>query len=539
LAQYRELGPPFDTTSETEATDPMTGFAGAKPIGVRCKGGAMGAGEDLTNFSDLVLGQGAADQVAIIDGPRRHNYSALRGAVAALVAELHRLHLEPGSRIGILGPNSFFWVAAYLAAVKVGVAVPFSDKCTPAELSAQAEWVGCSALLTDRRTLRRYGAAFVGPVVTEEAVSRSAEAHLDATPVDPSADAALMFTSGTTSRPKAVRVTHANLRANTASIVSYLQLTQSDRALAILPFHYCFGASLLHTHLAVGGSLVLCNTFAFPETAVELIDRETCTVFAGVPSSFQLLLRTSTYASRPLPTLRLVQQAGGRLAPDRIRELADAQPSSALFVMYGQTEATARLSYLPPAMLEHKVGSIGRGIPGVNLEVVDEAGLPVGPGENGEIVASGGNISPGYYRDPESTALKFPGGVLRTGDLATVDADGYIYIVGRSAEFIKSWGHRISPQQVEEAALAHPDVADAAVVGLPDPEAGESINLVMVPSGSDADFNESDLLIHLRERLPKHMLPKEVHLLDSLPLNASGKVARPQLRAMLQAKQAR
>lgn len=499
----------------------------------------MGAPDSLTNFSDLLLCEGKADQVAIIDGPRRYNYGDLRSAVAALASELRANHIGPESRIGILGPNSFFWVAAYLAAMKVGIAVPFSDKVTSAELVSQVEWVGCSVMLTDRRTLRRVATEFQGLVVTDEVLSQSAAAAVDAAPFDPRSDAALMFTSGTTSQPKVVRVTHNNLRANTASIVAYLRLTQSDRALAILPFHYCFGASLLHTHLAVGASLVLCNTFAFPETAVELIERESCTVFAGVPSTFQLLLRTSSYATRRLPTLRLVQQAGGRLAPDRIKALVDAQPASQLFVMYGQTEATARLSYLPPEQLEQKMGSIGRGIPGVTLEVVDETGRPVAPGEQGEIVAHGENISPGYYRSRELTALKFPGGSLRTGDLATIDAEGYIYIVGRSAEFIKSWGHRVSPEQIEEAAMAHPRVSDAAVVGMPDPEAGEAINLVVVLTGSDPDFAESDLRNHLRERLPKHMLPKEMHRVDSLPLNASGKVERSHLRTMLQARQAK
>ena len=247
--------------------------------------------------------------------------------------------------------------------------------------------------------------------------------------------------------------------------------------LVILPFHYVFGASLLHTHLAVGGSVVLCNTFTFPETAVDLIDKEACTGFAGVPSSYQLLLRASSYGNRKLPSLRKVQQAGGRLTPALIEELAAAQPGAELFVMYGQTEATARLSYLPPDLLAEKLGSIGRGIPGVTLEVLNEAGAPVVPGEQGEIVARGANISPGYYNDPEETERKFPDGTLRTGDLATVDSEGFIFIVGRSGDFIKSWGYRVSPQQIEEVALAHPGVSEAAAVGLPDLEAGEAVTL--------------------------------------------------------------
>ncbi|MCB0910099.1 MAG: AMP-binding protein [Propionibacteriaceae bacterium] len=499
----------------------------------------MRPGEALLNISDFLLAGGHDDDVAVIDGRSRYTYAELRVHAARIVAELERSGVEPGSAIGVLAANSFFWVAAYLAAMKLGVVVPLSERNTVGDLAAQAEWVDLAAVLIDRRAERRLGAAFGDRLrVTDAILAGTAEANWPDRVTDPASDAALMFTSGTTSRPKAVRVTHANLRANTESIVSYLELGRGDRMLVILPFHYCFGASLLHTHLAVGGSVVLCNTFTFPETAVDLIETESCTGLAGVPSSFQLLLRASSYATRILPSLRLVQQAGGRLAPPQIEQLAAAQPGSRLFVMYGQTEATARLSYLPPDMLSTKLGSIGRGIPGVRLRVLDEAGLPVPSGVEGEIVASGANISPGYHRDPEATARKFPGGDLRTGDLATVDSDGYIFIVGRSGEFIKSWGHRVSPQQIEESALTHPAVAEAAVVGLPDEAAGEAIALAVVPvEGVTPD--SAELIKHLANLLPKHMLPSSVHILAAFPLNASGKVARPELRRLLEVARAR
>lgn len=486
------------------------------------------------NACDFLLDVGRPADIAVVDGSRNYTYAEMRRAAARLAGELVRLGVEPGASIAILATNSFFWVASYLAALKLGVAVPLSDRNAAADLVAQAEWVGCSAVLMDRRTQRRLGGGFGSiPVLTDAALDEEGPTYWPETPTDAESNAALMFTSGTTSQPKAVQVTHANLRANTESIVDYLRLTRSDRMLVILPFHYCFGASLLHTHLAVGGSVVLCNSFTFPQTAVDLIRKESCTGFAGVPSSFSLLLRASSYAATPLPSLRLVQQAGGRLAPPQIRELAAAQPQSELFVMYGQTEATARLSYLPPAMLEAKLGSIGKGIPGVQLQVLDEAGQPVPPGVQGEIWARGANISPGYFRDPEATARKFPGGDLRTGDLAVVDEDGYLFIVGRSEDFIKTWGHRVSPQQVEEAALAHPEVAEAAAVGLPDAQAGEAVALAVVPAtagGVDAD----ELLAFLRGVLPKHMVPASIHLVEALPLNANGKVSRPDLRGLLE-----
>ncbi len=485
-------------------------------------------------FADFLLAAGLDEDIAVVDAAGRYTYLELREAVQRLVLRLDGLGLEVGARIAVLGPNSFFWVAAYLAVLKVGVVVPLSDKLSAEELSAQAEWTDCVAVMIDQRLVRRVGDAFgARPVITQADLREDAGEVRPARVVEPGADAAMILTSGTTSEPKAVRLTHVNLLANTRSIVSYLGLDRSDRMLVILPLHYCYGASLLHTHLSVGASIVLCNTFAFPQTAVDLIEREGCTGFAGVPSTFQLLMRASSYPHRKLASLRLVQQAGGRLAPEMIQQVVAAQPDSLFFVMYGQTEATARLSYLPPELLAKKLGSVGRGIPGVDLQVIDEAGQPVSVGQVGEIVARGANISPGYYKDPDGTAAKFTGGALRTGDLATVDDEGFVYIVGRSGDFIKSWGHRVSSPQVEAAALRLPGVTEAAAVGLPDDEAGEAIALaVTLAPGHQLEADTARA--RLSQLLPKHAVPKTVHVLDAFPLNASGKVSKRALRKQLE-----
>lgn len=489
------------------------------------------------NTSDYLLAVGRPDDVVLVDAGRTFTYRDLRTAAGELASELDALGLPPGSRVGIVGSNSFFWLAAYLAAMKLSVAVPLSDKLSPADIEGQSTWVGCAAVFMDRQHQRRFGPACCGgvPIVTEAALGRGQEPYWpDTDDVDPDADAALMFTSGTTSGPKAVRVTHRNIQANTASIVSYLRLRRDDRMAVILPFFYCFGASLLHTHLRVGGSLALCNSFVFPEIAIDMMDRERCTGFAGVPSSFQLLLRASSFGSRSLPALRLIQQAGGQLSPVLIEELVSAQPGADLFVMYGQTEATARLSYLPPAMVLEKIGSIGRGIPGVELQVVDDRGCPVAPGVTGEVLARGANISPGYYNDPEGSAEKFPGGDLRTGDLAIVDDEGFIFIVDRKDDFIKTWGYRVSSQEVEARALQMTDLVSAAAIGVPDLDAGEAIALVVtVRPGSTV--TAEDVAAFTRSHLAKHMVPRSVHLVDSIPLTASGKTSKSQLREMVNA----
>jgi acyl-CoA synthetase (AMP-forming)/AMP-acid ligase II len=200
--------------------------------------------------------------------------------------------------------------------------------------------------------------------------------------------------------------------------------------------------------------------------------------------------------------------------------------------MYGQTEATARLSYLPPERLADKPGSIGRGIPGVELRVVDENGEAVGPGVVGEIRARGANVSPGYWDDPEATARKFPDGTLRTGDLAYADDDGFLHVVDRLDDFIKTWGFRVSSQEVAACVLELPDLLAAAAVGVPDAEAGEAVTVVATvrPGGS---VTPDDVLAHTRLRLAKHMVPAAVHLVPAIPLTANGKVDRRGLRQLV------
>lgn len=489
------------------------------------------------NASDYFLQNGLDSAVAVVDGDRSIHYGELKAAAARIAGELLKAGVEPGGRVGILGANSVFWIASYLAALKLGcVAVPFSTIGKPEDSRRNADFAGCSALCMDRRQERIFGPAFSEGefvLVTDEVLEIDGPSAWpgSASDIDPDSDAVLMFTSGTTSTPKAVRVTHANLQANTDSIIEYLSLRSDDRMLVILPFFYCFGTSLLHTHLRVGGAVVLCNNFTFPEVALDLMEKAECTGFAGVPSSYQLLLRLSTFRERALPRLRLLQQAGGKLHDVLIEELVASKPAARVFVMYGQTEATARLSYLPPEDLRRKLGSIGRGIPGVTLRVLDEAGKPVAPGQVGEIWAEGRNISPGYYRDPEGSASKFVDGRLRTGDLATVDDEGYIYVVDRKDDFIKSWGYRIGSQEIESCVLRLPDLVSAAAVGVPDPEAGEAIRVfVTVRPGSTV--TPDSIIEHCRATLAKHMVPSRVDIIKSLPLNSNGKVVKAELRRM-------
>ncbi len=488
------------------------------------------------NTADYLLETGRDDAVAVIANKVEHSYRDLRMASARLVGELLAAGAQPGDRIGILGNNSFFWVAAYCAALKLGaVVVPYATTLPVETVGAMQSFVRCKLMLADRRAHRRYAAALPPdlPVVFEDALDRPGPSNWPEDRFcDDSADAAFMFTSGTTGEPRAVRISHRNIQANTASIIEYLELTSAERMMVVLPFYYCFGTSLLHTHLRAGGCLVLANSFLYPEVVLDLMEAAECTGFAGVPSTYQTLLRNSSFPKRRMKSLRKAQQAGGKLQSILIEELIAAIPNGKLYVMYGQTEATARLSYLPPEMLATKLGSIGRGIPGVTLCVIGEDGNEVRPGEVGEIYAWGKNISPGYLDEPEASAEKFADGALLTGDLATIDEDGYIFVVDRKADFIKSYGYRVSSQQIESCIVELPAVVSVAVIGEPDLTRGEAIKAFVVLRNG-AQITANDIIAHCARRLTNYMVPREVVFIDHLPTNAHGKIVKAELRQIM------
>jgi acyl-CoA synthetase (AMP-forming)/AMP-acid ligase II len=357
------------------------------------------------------------------------------------------------------------------------------------------------------------------------------QAKSDNPAVDRSGDdlATIMYTSGTTGDPKGVMLTHRNLEANTESIVEYLGLTSDDKVMDILPLYYSYGLSLLLTHIRVGGTIVVDTRFTFPNVILDMMAREKVTGFAGVPTTFAILMNRSNFKKYSWDHLRYLTQAGGPMAPALTSRLIEAVPNVRLFVMYGQTEASARLSYLEPEKAVEKLGSIGKGIPGVTLTVRDENGNACPPGVVGEIVAQGDNIMLGYWNRPEETRKVLKPDGLHTGDLARCDEDGYLYIVGRNTEMIKSGAHRISPKEIEEIILEHEAVAETAVVGRRDPILGEAICAVVVLRDGQS-VTEKDILIHCSQNLPAFKVPKYVRFAPSLPKTQSGKVQRVRIK---------
>ena len=348
--------------------------------------------------------------------------------------------------------------------------------------------------------------------------------------VERSADdlALIQFTSGSTGRPRGVMISHGNLAANTAGIIDSLQLTAADRVMSILPLSYCYGRSLLQTHLSVGGSVFFDHRFMYPGLVVDALVRERCTGFAGVPATFEMLRRAVGDRRLAGPDLRYVTQAGGAMGAELRAWARQAFAPARLHIMYGQTEATARLACLPPEFLDSKAGSFGRPITGVELRIVDDTGRELPVGEVGNLIARGASITRGYFEAPEETREILKDGWLWTGDLARRDEDGFFFFTGRTRAMLKINGHRFSPHEVEERLVQHEDVREACVVGGNQGVTGE-ILWAFVVRGGKADAAE--LQRFCAAALPSFAVPRRVEFVDALPRSTSGKVQRAELES--------
>lgn len=489
------------------------------------------------------------DRCAIKSRQEQCSYGDMWQRAASIAAYLVDGGLQPGDRVALLLESSAeYAVALYGTFLAGGVAVTLNAAAKARELSA---WLGHSEakwLVTEPERLEATRALAqleqrpqVIQVGAAERAARLPDAHrigdiyagfttLPRALPAPTLDsvACITYTSGTTGRPKGVMLTHGNLASNTAAIVKYLQLTTDDSIVTILPFFYSYGSSVLHTHLSVGASLFLEPNFIYPHVVAERLASEHATGFAGVPATFALLLNRVDLRKYDLSCLRYVTQAGGAMAPALTHRLRESLPHTRLFVMYGQTEATARLTYLAPEMLEHKLGSVGMPVQGVTIQIRDEHGDALPNNAVGEVWVSGPNIMHGYWRDEAATRDVLCDGWLRTGDMGYLDEDGYLFLAGRRSDMIKTGAHRVHPNDVEEVIQELVDVAEGAVVGVDDELLGQTIvAFVVLAEGAAADAQR--VKNHCRARLASYKVPKSIEFVDSLPRTASGKVRRVEL----------
>ena len=480
----------------------------------------------------LAAAEAAADRVAVATPDRDISYNELRSLSLSL---RDRLRADSGFHVGdrvlMWMPNGVEYIAAFYGVLLAGgIVVPTPPDLEAGRLRQVLAASGARRILTIDRVLRRRPSpsAEVPRPILLEPVRAPDRWDWNSLPAGDE-PAAIFFTSGSTGEPKGVTLSHRNLLANAASIAEYLEIRSDERALAALPFYHAFGNSILQTHLLRGASLVLDGSLTFPETILEAIERHRATSLSGVPDFFRTLLSRTSFGERELPSLRTLAVAGGRLDPDQASVLAFRAAPARLFVMYGQTEASARLSYLHPDDQEERFGSIGRGIPGVRLEVVDEQGEPVRVGEIGEIRARGENIMRGYWRDPAGTATVLRDGWLHTGDLATVDEDGFIYPKGRRAGFVKIAGYRVHPAEIEGFIRREANLLEAVVVPYQS-EAGTRLALFAQAWDLDGAPTSEELRLLCARALPRYQIPEYIEILQRYPLTNSYKPDHQALR---------
>jgi len=482
------------------------------------------------NVFDYLFEQSKALEKNFVLGSHHHiSFNKLHEISNKLSERLKSLAGE-NNQIIILSENSIFQITAYLSILKSGnICIPLNPAIEPENLNQIIDKTDVKYAFVSKRYKEKYKS--YGFNVLDDDFIHSVDSDEynhdtgNSIEFDDSRLAEIIFTSGSTGEQKGVLISHKNIIANTSSIIEYLQLTSSDTMEVVLPFYYCYGLSLLHTHMKVGGSIVMNNNFIFIGSVLNDINKYKCTGFAGVPSHYQILLRkTRDFKTSSFPSLRYVTQAGGKLHVTFIREFIETFPDIKFYVMYGQTEATARLSYLPPEKLSSKIGSIGKGIPGVILQVVNDSGEPVKPGETGEIIAKGDNIMQGYLNEPKDSAKVLRNGWLYTGDLAQVDEDGFIFIQSRKKEIIKVGGVRISPQEIEEVIVTFPGVIGCTIESVPDELLGEAIKATVFINEDDKEIFSDDLIRkYCASKLSINKLPKEIVFETNLPYNATGK----------------
>ncbi len=493
------------------------------------------------------------DAVALLEPTRQISYGALDRQANRCAQLFGRHGVGRGDRVVIAIDNSIEMVTAYFGALKAGaVAVPMAAGPRNDRLAHAMADCSPRAAVIDGATARAlrsdgpvaavpsvfvvespdHGGALKGPLMPfAPELAACPDTPVSARPIDLDL-AAVIYTSGSTGEPRGVMLSHRNFVANARSIVSYLRLTAADRVMCVLPFYYVYGLSLLHTHLSVGGSVVIENRAAFPNVVLDAMRANAVTGFAGVPSTFTLMLHRSNLEAVPLPGLRYVTVAGGALPPPRISEWLHRGPKADFFVMYGATEAAARLTYLPPADLLRKLGSIGRPIPNVEIVVVNDADEPAKVGEVGELVARGSNVSCGYWNNPEETAQRFSTIGYRTGDLGYADDDGCFHLVGRRHDMIKVGAHRVGLKEIEDVLHAHPAVFEAAVVGAAHDLLGEA-PVAFVSLKTPLDDLHNALRGFCASRLPPHKVPVKIVLENELPkLPGTGKLNRLALREL-------
>jgi amino acid adenylation domain-containing protein len=491
---------------------------------------------------------GNASKVAVVVEGRPYTYGELVENASRLAGGLRARGLRRGDRVAIYMDNTWPCVVSVYATLLAGGVFIIVNPQTKAD---KVEFIlndsGARVLLTDGHLSKEFlpalpnvrepltviasGALPAGAAIEAfDAVLRDAAPAAPTTEIIPNDLAALIYTSGSTGNPKGVMQTHQSMVFAAGSLIEYLRLSSQDRILCVLPIAFDYGLYQLLIAIQLGATLVLERSFTYPAQIFARMQEQGVTVFPGVPTIYAMLISSHGRTPLTFPSVTRVTNTAAALPDEFVTKLREIFPNALIYKMYGLTECK-RVCYLEPELAEQKPGSVGRAIPGTEIYLLSPEGKPVSPGENGILYVRGPHVMVGYWNRPDLSDHmlkpgKLPGErVLCTQDFFRMDAEGFLYFVGRTDDIIKTRGEKVSPVEVENAIHSIPGVREAAVVGIPDPLLGEAIRAYVVLEGTPA-LNDKQLRVACASRLENFMVPKEFVFVPELPKTVTGKVSK-------------
>jgi fatty-acyl-CoA synthase len=481
------------------------------------------------------------DRLALIYGRERISYAALAGRLQAAAGLLAARGIAKGDIVALLMKNSAAFIELSLAASHIGaVMLPINFRLAAEEVGYVLEHAGAKLLFVDEELLASAGGFAAKVSVDTRAQSDSRLLAQGAQPATHGAALVsgdlyrLMYTSGTTDRPKGVILSYENYYWKCLDHIISLGLSASDRLLVVGPLYHVGAFDLPGLALLLtGGTLCVLREFE-PDAALELIQNERLTGAWMAPVMLNRLLAVPGRERFDLSSFRWSIGGGERTPEERIREFSSLFRHGRYIDAYGLTESCSGDTLMEAGMEIAKIGSTGRAVPHVGIQIRDDAGRVLAPGEAGEICLCGPKITKGYWRDPQKTAASFFGDWFRTGDIGHLDQDGFLFLTDRKKDMIISGGENIASSEVERVIYRLAQVSEAAVVGLPDAQWGERVVAVVVLKAG-AQLTPEELQRHCREHLAGFKVPRQLFLRESLPRNPSGKVLKRVLRDELAA----
>ncbi len=479
--------------------------------------------------------------VAVIDDRQSYSYAKLIAGAYFIAREIKRN--SSAMHVGIMLPTSGAFPIALLGAWIAGrVPVPFNYLLSKEELAYVIKDSDIDTLFTSSLMLEHLGGADAIPegikVIELEKVSFKGMPPIG-WPPNPKDDdlAVLLYTSGTSGKPKGVMLTHNNLQSNVLAAIEHAKITRADKFLGVLPQFHAFGLTVLTLLPLFIGSQVVYTARFVPRKLISLIEEHKPDIFIAVPSMYGALLSVKSAKPETMNSLRFAV-CGAEPLSDSIYTAFKEKFDTKLFEGYGLTETSPATNWCTRA--QNKRYSVGLPLPGVGNYIVDEHNNILGPNEEGEIILTGPNIMKGYYKLDDKTAeviteITPPGSdkpvrAFRTGDIGKIDEDGFLFITGRKKEMLIVGGENVFPREIEEVINTHPSVAASAVIGKKDDMRGE-VPIAFVELNEDATFDEAAIRNHCRDSLAQFKIPKEVRVLEKLPRNPTGKILRRELKA--------